>query len=97
MRVRSHIRLLRARWRSRSPRFFRHVMKISLGVCAVCVLVNEALALAGAVPPAWWVDTYPYLVGGNFAALIVAKFTKEDRWDSNLDKFMRDGEHRIPK
>ena len=70
---------IRDRWTAKSPKIFRRICNICVGISTVAVAIQTALVAAGAATPAWWTDVFPYLVGIPAGMAAVAKLTKEDK------------------
>lgn len=73
------IQILKDRWKSSTPRFFKNVLKIGVSISAIALAIHLAVNTAGAIEPQWWLNVYPYLVGIPAGMAAVAKLTKEDK------------------
>lgn len=74
---------LKLRWKAKTPRIFKCIIKVALGVSGVSVAIHSALMAAGAAEPMWWQDVYPYLVGVPAGMAAVAKITQTYDKDGN--------------
>ena len=70
------LKTIKTRWQKTMPKFFAVICWVGALVSGTALAVNEAMSVAGAVAPDWWVAIYPYLVGMPAAAAFVAKFTR---------------------
>ena len=75
------LKTIKTRWQKTMPKFFAVIFRVCVSISSTALAVNEAMSVAGAVAPDWWVAIYPYLVGMPAAAAFVAKFTRT--YDSN--------------
>lgn len=73
------VKTIKERWTAKSPKIFRRICNICVGISTVAVAIQTALVAAGAATPAWWTDVFPYLVGIPAGMAAVAKLTKEDK------------------
>lgn len=74
---------LKKRWKAKTPRIFKFIIKVALGVSGVSVAIHSALMAAGAGEPMWWQEIYPYLVGVPAGMAAVAKITQTYDKDGN--------------
>lgn len=74
---------LKQRWKARTPRIFKWIIKVALGVSGVSIAIHSALMAAGAAEPMWWQEIYPYLVGVPAGMAAVAKITQTYDKDGN--------------
>lgn len=68
---------IRTRWKSQMPIFFKWVMIIGSGICAVSLAIHMSLQQCGARIPEWWEAVYPYLIGVGAGMMATAKFTQK--------------------
>ena len=68
---------IKSRWLSKSPKFFRGIIKIGCSISAIAISINIALSTSGAIEPSWWINIYPYLVGIPAGMAATAKLTKD--------------------
>ncbi|SFG38119.1 hypothetical protein [Prevotella sp. KH2C16] len=83
-RIKTLWRLVAARWRAKTPKFFGNIIKAGTGIATVAVAIQGTLAASGASVPGWWETAFPYLVGIPAGMAAVAKLTRED--NKNEDK-----------
>ena len=57
------------------PKFFKKLMWVCALVGGTAVAVNMAMTAFGAQPHEWWVNVYPYLVGGSAGMMFACKMT----------------------
>ncbi len=74
---------LRLRWKAKTPRVFKWIIKIALSISGVAIAIHSALMAAGAMEPGWWTTIYPYLVGIPAGMAAVAKITQTYDHDGN--------------
>lgn len=68
---------LKRRWRNHMPVFFRRVFWVCSLISGTAITANTAMQAAGAMPPAWWQELYPYLVAFSAGMAFAAKFTQQ--------------------
>ena len=68
--------VLKGRWSSTMPKFFKVILCICALVSGTALAVNTAIAVGGGVTHEWWNNLYPYLLGVPAGAAFVAKFTQ---------------------
>jgi len=64
------------RWRAKTPKLFKKIIRLALSISGLAVAIHGALASAGAAPPEWWNIIYPYLIGVPAGMASVAKITQ---------------------
>lgn len=74
-------KIIKERWRSKTPVFFKKVIWIGTSVSGVAIAINTALGMAGAMAPVWWCNVFPYLVGVPAGMAAIAKLTRDDSKD----------------
>lgn len=79
---------LRTRWKAKTPRIFKWIIKIALSISGVSIAIHSALMTAGANEPEWWMGIYPYLVGVPAGMAAVAKITQT--YDNNGNPILND-------
>ena len=53
---------IKNRWKSKTPIFFKNIVKIGLSISGVALAMHLAVLGAGAEEPQWWVNIYPYII-----------------------------------
>ena len=83
------------RWHKTMPKFFAVICWVGVLISSTALTVNEAMSVAGAVAPDWWVAIYPYLVGMPAAAAAVAKCTRtyDDENKKGVKKVVKKNEN----
>ncbi len=74
---------LHSRWKAKTPLIFKRIIKISIGVSTASIAIQTAFTEYGIEPPAWWMQTLPYLIGAGVGAGAVAKLTQQYDNDGN--------------
>jgi hypothetical protein len=64
------------RWMNKMPTFFRNIFWLCSLISGMALATNTAMTAAGAVPPEWWSDIFPYLVGIPAGMAFAAKFSQ---------------------
>lgn len=73
---------IKNRWKSKTPIFFKNIVKIGLSISGVALAMHLAVLGAGAEEPQWWVNIYPYIIAIPAGMAATAKLTK----DSDIDE-----------
>ena len=81
------LKTIKTRWQKTMPKFFAVICWVGVLISSTALTVNEAMSVAGAVAPDWWVAIYPYLVGMPAAAAAVAKCTRT--YDDENEKVVK--------
>lgn len=68
------IAILKKRWQAETPRLYRRVRNLSMGISGCAVAINAAVMAARARVPEWFCTIYPYLVGVPAAIAFVLQF-----------------------
>ena len=71
--------ILKKRWQAETPRLYRRIRNLSMGISGCAVAINAALMAAGARVPEWICTVYPYLVGVPAAIAFVLQFGEQGR------------------
>ena len=74
-----------ARWKAKSPEYFRTILKWSIGVFTALVAGYTALTTAGLTIPAWLQAIYPYAVGFSAGLASLSKVTKQQQDDGDKE------------
>jgi hypothetical protein len=85
------LKTIKTRWQKTMPKFFAVICWVGVLISSTALTVNEAMSVAGAVAPDWWVAIYPYLVGMPAAAAAVAKCTRT--YDDENEKVVKKNEN----
>lgn len=85
--VRELFRVLRRRWKAKTPLIFSRIIKLSVGIGLTAAAIQTAITSAGIDAPDWWVKVLPYLIGAGAGASTVAKLTQQyDQDDNSIQK-----------
>lgn len=68
---------IKNRWKSKTPIFFKNIVKIGLSISGVALAMHLAVLGAGAEEPQWWIDIYPYIIAIPAGMAATAKLTKD--------------------
>ena len=68
---------IKNRWKSKTPIFFKNIVKIGLSISGVALAMHLAVLGAGAEEPQWWVNIYPYIIAIPAGMAATAKLTKD--------------------
>ena len=71
------IKSLKNRWASKTPKFFKGIIKVGLSISGIAVAMHIAVIGAGATEPQWWIDIYPYLIAIPAGMAATAKLTTD--------------------
>ena len=66
-----------ARWKAKSPEYFKTILKWSVGVLTALIAGYTAMMTAGVAIPAWLQAVYPYAVGFSAGLASLSKVTKQ--------------------
>ena len=85
---------IKTRWSSKTPKFFKNIIRFGIAVSIIAFSINEGMALAGAIEPIWWSNIYPYLIGVTAGMVAVSKLTREkiDEKEKEIGEIGSEGE-----
>lgn len=69
--------IIKERWKSTTPVFFKWIMGIGSGVATIAIAIQMALDSGNAISPEWWTKIYPYLIGIGAGMAATSKFTQK--------------------
>ncbi len=79
------MREFKDRWNSKTPLFFKNIIRIGLSISGVALAMHEAMTISGAIEPSWWINIYPYLISIPAGMAATAKLTRDHK-EENKDK-----------
>ncbi|MDD4728881.1 MAG: hypothetical protein PHN55_09055 [Dysgonamonadaceae bacterium] len=76
---------IKDRWNSKTPKFFKAIVKIGISISGIGLAMHTAMIASGAIEPQWWIDIYPYIIAIPAGMAACAKLTR-DHGNNNQTK-----------